>query len=66
MVFGKLGGAASILTVLDKRGHTATEGQVSEMVLRMKKRAIEKKAELDEEELDAIIEQVLSRPPAGI
>jgi len=62
MVFGKLGGTASIVMALEKRGIAATEGQIAEIVLRMKTQAVEKKGELSEEELDTIIQQVLSRP----
>jgi isopropylmalate/homocitrate/citramalate synthase len=62
MTYGKLGGTASILTALEKRGISATEGQVSDIVLRMKDKAISQKAELTEADLDSIIGDVLSRP----
>jgi isopropylmalate/homocitrate/citramalate synthase len=62
MAFGKLGGTASILTALEQRGISATEGQVSDIVLRMKEKAIGQKAELTEADLDGIIQDVLSRP----
>ncbi len=62
MAFGKLGGSASILAALEKRGISATEGQVSDIVLRMKEKAIGQKAELTETDLDEIIRDVLSHP----
>jgi isopropylmalate/homocitrate/citramalate synthase len=61
MAFGKLGGKASILTALDDRGITATEGQATEMMLRMKELSIKNKRELTEAELDGIIAKTLSR-----
>jgi isopropylmalate/homocitrate/citramalate synthase len=61
MVFGKLGGAASIAMALEKRGLKATDGQIGEMVLRMKEKAIQNKAELTQAELEAILEAVLAR-----
>jgi isopropylmalate/homocitrate/citramalate synthase len=66
MIFGKLGGTASIVMALEKRGLKATEGQIGEMVLRMKEKAVQNKAlqakaEVTEGELAAIIEVVLRR-----
>ena len=63
MAFGKLGGTASIQAALDARGISATEGQISDMVLRMKDLAIEQKAEVTEVQLEGIIQAVLN-PPA--
>ena len=65
MAFGKLGGTASIVTALDRRGISATDGQVGDMVLRMKDKAIEQKRELTEAELDGVIQAVLSWSPGG-
>jgi len=62
MTLGKLSGTASILTALEKRGISATEGQVSDILLRVKQKAIEKKAELTEAEFEEIMQQVLARP----
>ena len=61
MIFGKLSGTATIVTALEDRGIEATEGQVGEIVLRMKEKAIAKKGELSDAELDTIIARVLSR-----
>lgn len=62
IIFGKLSGTASIYSALDKRGIKATDGEISDMLLRVKQKAIDKKSELSESELDEIINQVLSRP----
>ncbi len=64
IVFGKLSGTASILAALEQRGITASDAQVMEILLQVKDKAIQKKAELDESELDEIIQQVLSRQQA--
>lgn len=61
MVLGKLSGTASILTALDKRGIHATEGQVSDILLRVKERAIAAKRELDEAEFEEILGAVLTQ-----
>jgi len=61
MVFGKLGGTATIIMTLEKLGLSASEGQIGEMVARMKQRAIETKSELAEADMEAIIHQVLAR-----
>ncbi|MFC2031328.1 LeuA family protein [Chloroflexota bacterium] len=66
MAFGKLGGTASIVTALEKRGISATDGQVGDIVLRMKDKAIEQKSELTEAQLDDVIQAALSRPPAEL
>jgi isopropylmalate/homocitrate/citramalate synthase len=60
LVLGKLSGTASILLALEKQGISATEGQVSDILLRVKQQAIEKKTELTEAEFEAIVQQVLS------
>jgi isopropylmalate/homocitrate/citramalate synthase len=61
IIFGKLSGTASVLAFLDQRGIKATEGEVGEMLLLLKEKAIEKKAELTEGDMDAIVEAVLIR-----
>jgi isopropylmalate/homocitrate/citramalate synthase len=61
IVYGKLSGTASIQTALDNRGIHASEAQVGEMLLRVKEKAIQKKEELSETELDEIIQKVLSQ-----
>lgn len=60
MALGKLSGNASIVTTLENRGITATEGQVAEILVRLKQQAIEKKGELTEQEFDVIVEQVFA------
>lgn len=60
LVLGKLSSTASIVMALEKRGITATDGQLSDMLLRVKHQAIEKKAELSDAEFDAIVERVLA------
>ena len=62
IIFGKLSGTASIQSALDKRGINATEGEISDMLLRVKQKAIDKKSELSESDMDEVINQVLSRP----
>jgi isopropylmalate/homocitrate/citramalate synthase len=64
MALGKLSGTASILIALDKRGLTVSDGQVADILLRVKQKAIERKAELTEAEFEALVEQVLARPAA--
>jgi len=61
MVLGKLSGTASILTALDDRGISATEGQVADIMLRVKDKAVEQKAELAEGQFEVIVEKVLAR-----
>ncbi|OGN75426.1 MAG: pyruvate carboxyltransferase [Chloroflexi bacterium GWB2_49_20] len=61
IVYGKLSGTASVLAFLDQHGIKATEGEVGEMLLLLKEKAIEKKSELNEEDMDAIVEAVLKR-----
>ena len=62
IVYGKLSGAASVWWALDQRGIDATDGEIADVLLRVKQKAIDKKSELSESELDEIIHQVLSRP----
>jgi isopropylmalate/homocitrate/citramalate synthase len=59
IVFGKLSGTASVLEALEQRGLTASDNQVMEMLLKVKQKAIDKKGELTEAELDNIIEAIL-------
>jgi isopropylmalate/homocitrate/citramalate synthase len=59
LVLGKLSSTASIIMALDQRGITASEGQIADMLLRVKQRAIEKKAELNNREFDEIVARVL-------
>ena len=61
LVLGKLSSTASIIMALEKRGITASEGQQADMLLRVKSKSIEKKAELDDSEFDKIVERVLDR-----
>jgi isopropylmalate/homocitrate/citramalate synthase len=61
LVLGKLSGTASILMALERQGITASEGQVTEIMLRVKQKAIEKKAEISQADFDTIIQQVLER-----
>jgi isopropylmalate/homocitrate/citramalate synthase len=63
LVLGKLSSTASIIMALEKRGITASEGQLSDILLRVKNKSIEKKAELTDEEFDQLIAQVLQREP---
>ncbi|HZQ05768.1 MAG TPA: pyruvate carboxyltransferase [Anaerolineae bacterium] len=59
LVLGKLSSTASIIMALETRGMTATEGQLADILLRVKHKAIEKKAELNDAEFDEIVERVL-------
>ncbi|MBW1785111.1 MAG: pyruvate carboxyltransferase [Deltaproteobacteria bacterium] len=61
MSLGKLSGTSSILMALDKRGISASEGEISEILLRVKEMAIQKKEELSEADFDTIVDKVLSR-----
>jgi isopropylmalate/homocitrate/citramalate synthase len=61
IVYGKLSGTASVLAFLDQHGIKATEEEVGEMLLLLKEKAIEKKSELNEEDMDAIVEAVLKK-----
>ncbi len=61
IVFGKKSGTASILIGLDKLGVRASDGQVSEMLLRVKQKAITKGAPLSDAEFSAIVESVLTK-----
>ena len=61
LVLGKLSGTASILMALERQGIAASEGQVSDIMLRVKQKAIEKKSELSQAEFDTIIQKVLER-----
>lgn len=63
LVLGKLSGTASIVMALEKRGITATEGQLSDILLRVKNKSIEQKAELTDEEFDQLISPVLLHQP---
>lgn len=65
LILGKLSGAASIRMTLERRGIAATQGQVSDILLRVKQESVSKKGELAEEDFDHIVEQVLHRPPAA-
>ena len=64
IVYGKLSGTASVLEALEKRGIQVSDTQATDILLRMKEKAIEKKAELSETDLDSIINHVLSQ--AGV
>jgi len=59
LVLGKLSSTASIIMALEERGITASEGQLADMLLRVKTKSIEKKTELDDREFDEIVERVL-------
>jgi isopropylmalate/homocitrate/citramalate synthase len=59
MVLGKLSGAASIKMALERKGISASDGEVSDILLRVKKESIEKKAELSEAEFDQIVGKVI-------
>jgi len=59
IVLGKLSGTSSILMMLDKMNIKATDGQVSEILLRVKEKAIEIKNELNPKEFDEILKKVL-------
>jgi isopropylmalate/homocitrate/citramalate synthase len=61
MVLGKLSGTASILMALEQRGIEATEGQVADILLRVKQKAIDQKGELTEAEFETILNKVLDR-----
>jgi isopropylmalate/homocitrate/citramalate synthase len=61
MALGKLSGTASVIAELEKRGITANEGQIAEMLLRLKQKSIAKKGELTAAEFDAIVANVLKR-----
>jgi isopropylmalate/homocitrate/citramalate synthase len=61
MVLGKLSGTASIKMALSELGATATDGQLSDILLRVKSKAIEKKGEVTQAEFGQIAEHVLSR-----
>jgi isopropylmalate/homocitrate/citramalate synthase len=61
LILGKLSGASSIMMALEKRGITATEGQISEILLRVKETSIKNKKELTEKEFEDIYTKVLSR-----
>ncbi len=61
MVLGKLSGTASIKMALSEMGATATDGQLSDILLRVKSKAIEKKGEVTQAEFGQIAEHVLSR-----
>jgi isopropylmalate/homocitrate/citramalate synthase len=67
MALGKLSGTASVLTALEKRGISATEGQVGDILLRVKQKAIAQRSELTEGQFEVIVEDVLARPavPGG-
>ncbi len=61
MALGKLSGTASVVTELEKRGITASEGQVAEILLRLKAQSVAKKGELNAAEFDGIVANVLKR-----
>lgn len=65
LILGKLSGTSSIRMALEKRGITATEAQISEILLRVKQASIRKKGEISEQEFDTILATVLSRSGAG-
>jgi isopropylmalate/homocitrate/citramalate synthase len=60
LVLGKKSGSASIQIALEKLGVRATEGQVSEILLRVKEKAIQEKRPLSEREFADIVDQVVS------
>jgi isopropylmalate/homocitrate/citramalate synthase len=60
LVLGKLSSTASILMALDSRGIVASEGQVSDLLLRVKQKAIELKSEVTDEQFDEMLRQVLA------
>jgi isopropylmalate/homocitrate/citramalate synthase len=62
MGLGRLSGTSSILMALEKRGITATKGQISDILLRVKEKSIETKQELTDGEFEGILQAVLSRP----
>ena len=62
MVLGKLSGTASIRMALDQRGIDASDGQVADLLLRVKDTAIRQKSEVDDAEFDRILAKVLLRP----
>jgi isopropylmalate/homocitrate/citramalate synthase len=62
MELGKLSGTSSILMALEKRGISATKDRVSDILFRVKQKAIETKKELTDKEFDDIVRQVLSHP----
>lgn len=59
LILGKLSGTASVQMALERRAIHATEGQIAEILLRVKAASIHKKAELTEAEFDKIVESVL-------
>ena len=62
MGLGKLSGTSSILMALEKRGISPTKDQTSDILLRVKQKAIETRKELTDKEFDDIVQKVLSRP----
>ena len=61
MILGKLSGTASISMALREMGASASDGQISDILLRVKSKAIEKKGELTQAEFNEIVQHVLSR-----
>ena len=59
IVLGKGSGAANIEEHLERRGISATEEQIMDMLLRVKQRSIETKALLTDQEFDEIVAAVL-------
>jgi isopropylmalate/homocitrate/citramalate synthase len=67
-VLGKLSSTASILMALEKRGASASPGQVADLLLRVKQKAIEQKSEVSDAQFDEMLETVLverAPEPAG-
>ena len=68
LVLGKLSSTASILMALEKRGIRASPGQVADLLLRVKQKAIEQKSEVGDVQFDEMLEPVLvarAPEPAG-
>ena len=59
LVLGKLSSTASILMALEKRGVSASPGQVADLLLRVKQNAIEQKSEVSDVQFDEMLEPVL-------
>lgn len=59
MVLGKLSGTASIQIALSEKGIKASDEQITDILLRVKLKAIKNKRELNEREFDEILQVVL-------
>jgi len=62
IVLGKGSGNGNIEEHLERRGRSATPDEITDMVLRVKQRSIDKKGLLSDEEFDAIADSVLGVP----